>query len=36
MVPVIFKIRFSSGHFILKMMKFLVPCNCISFDFLLL
>ena len=35
-VPVIFKIRFSSGYFTLKMMKFLVPCNCISFDFLLL
>ena len=36
MVLVIFKIRFSFGHFILKMMKFPVPCNCISFDFLLL
>ena len=36
MVLVIFRIRFSSGHFILKMMKFLFPCNCISFDFLLL
>lgn len=36
MVLVIFKIRFSFGHFILKMMKFPVPCNCTSFDFLLL
>lgn len=36
MVLVIFKIRLSSGHFVLKMMKFLVPSNCVSFDFLLL
>lgn len=26
----IFKSRFSSGHFTLKMIQFLVLCNCIS------